>query len=217
MRINPQEVIRSDVSALMHDVQKRYPDLRPIMDNGHPVIRGSFPIADNGEAIDRFIIEIRFPDGITKPPRIWEIGGRIPRIKDRHVFPDSGCICAEVPELTLLRGYSFMTYLDGPVRNYFIGQALVEQGHAWPFDEWDHGKPGLLQAYGEMLGGVSGEQKIKSYLICLGHKKIKHYWPCPCLSGKQIFECHEKDLRILHARIPHKIASLALNHLKIYA
>lgn len=147
---------------LESDLQQRYPDLRLIVTNGRPLFRGSFPVAHEGEEIDRFLIEISFPDGITKLPAVREIGGRIPRDSDRHVNPGSGDICTDVPELILLHGQpSLVEYLDGPVRNFFLSQIIVASGKPWPFGEWEHGKKGLLQAYGELLG-VTGERQIKA-------------------------------------------------------
>jgi hypothetical protein len=196
-------------------VQEKHPDLRLVMDGNRPTFRGSFQIVNDGEVIDRFSIEITFPDGITKLPRIREIGGRIPQTPDRHVY-DNGAICTEVPELTLLRGkYSLVSYLDGPVRNYFLGQLLIEQGERWPFGEWAHGKAGLLQAYAEILG-VSGEPEIRRFLDCLGHKKVKGHWPCPCANGKQLRACHLDTVRKLQESVPPSIARQALDRLNLY-
>lgn len=197
-------------------VQEKYPDLRLVMDGDRPVLRGSFPVMHDGEVLDRFSIKITFPNGIAKPPVIREIGGRIPQMTDRHVY-DGGAICTEVPELTLLRGkYSLVSYLDGPVRNYFLGQMLVERGEPWPFGEWAHGKPGLLQAYGEILG-VNEEPAIRRFLDCLSHKKVKGHWDCPCGSGKRIRDCHVATLRRLHESIPPPIARQALERLDFYS
>lgn len=203
-----------DFKELEEAVRKKYPDLRLATQDGKEVFRGGFPIIHDGEEIDRFLIEIRFPDGITKLPLIYEIGGRVPRTMERHVFPQ-GNICAEVPELTILRGYSLISYLDGPVRNYFIGQGLVEKGEKWPFKEWSHGKEGLLEAYGDLLG-VSDEKAIHRYLDCLGHKKIKGHWPCPCGSKNQIRVCHVADIRRLQGVFPPRIAQQALKRIKLH-
>ena len=195
-------------------IQEKHPDLRLLTDGGRPIIRGSLQIANDGVVIDRFSIEMTFPDGISKLPRIEEIGGRIPKHPDRHVC-DEGAICTDVPELILLRGRSsLLSYLEGPVRNYFLGQLLVEQGKPWPFGEWDHGKPGLLQAYGEILG-VTDEQEIRRYLDCLEHKKVKGHWNCPCGSGKRIRDCHLSVIRRLQESVPPSIARQALARLKV--
>jgi len=195
-------------------VQETYPDLR-LTPGDRPVFRGSFPVMNDGEVLDRFSIEITFPDGIAKLPRIREIGGRIPQTPDRHIYAN-GAICTEVPELTLLRGkYSLVSYLSGPVRNYFLGQLLVEQGEPWPFGEWAHGKVGLLQAYAEVLGAF-GESAIRRFLDCLGHKKVKEHWACPCGNGKQLRACHLATVRKLQRSVPPSIARQALERLNSY-
>jgi hypothetical protein len=205
----------SQLTDLERAVQEKQPDLRLVLEGDTPSFRGSFQLANDGVVFDRFSIQITFPDGAFKLPRIEEIGGRIPRHIDRHVF-GNGAICTEVPELTLLRGrYSLVSYLDGPVRNYFLGQILVEQGQKWPFGEWDHGKPGLLQAYGEVLG-VTDEEQIRRFLDCLGHKKVKGHWNCPCGTGKRIRDCHLDVIRRLQESVPPAIARQALARLNIY-
>ena len=196
-------------------VQEKQPDLRLVLEGDTPSFRGSFQLANDGVVFDRFLIWITFPDGPFKLPQIEEIGGRIPRHINRHVF-GNGAICTEVPELTLLRGrHSLVSYLDGPVRNYFLGQILVEQGQTWPFGEWDHGKAGLLQAYGEVLG-VMDEHQIRGFLDCLGHRKVKGHWNCPCRSGKRIRDCHLTTLRKLQEVVSPSIARQGLARLNVY-
>ena len=213
---NSQEAISADLRELERTIRERYPDLRLVIENGRPAFRGSFPIVHDSHELDRFLVNISFPEGIKRLPIIREIGGRIPRTTARHTFVGGG-ICTEVPELTLLReDYSLLSYLVGPVRNYFIGQSLVEQGKPWPFGEWDHGKEGLLQAYGEVLG-VTGELVIRRYLDYLGHKKVKGHWLCPCGSGNQIRQCHLAIVRRLQEVVPPRIARQALERLNKYS
>ena len=90
------------LTDLERAVQEQQPDLRLVMEGDSPSFRGSFQLANDGVVFDRFSIRITFPDGAFKLPQIEEIGGRIPRHIDRHVF-GNGAICTEVPELTLLR------------------------------------------------------------------------------------------------------------------
>ena len=187
-----------------------------MMIDGKAALRGSFPLTQDGEVLDRFLIQVEFPDGVARLPVIREIGGRIPRTAERHVFA-GGAICTEVPELTLLRGdYSLLSYLEGPVRNYFLGQTLVERGEPWPFGERAHNKPGLVDAYAEILG-VSGEPAVRRYLDLLGHKKIKGHWPCPCGSGRRLRDCHDADVRKLRATVPIRIARQAVDRLNRYS
>lgn len=213
VRLTATSGIPPALADLEKAVQQKYPDLRLTVGALSPVFRGSFPVMNEGEVLDRFSIRISFPEGINKLPEIQEIGGRIPRTAERH---NSGAICTDVPELILLRGkYSLVSYLDGPVRTYFFGQMMVERGEEWPFGEWEHGKAGLLQAYGEILE-VEGETTIRRFLDCLAHKKVKGHWPCPCGSGKRIRDCHAARLRQLHESVSLGIAKQALKRLDQY-
>jgi hypothetical protein len=125
-------------------VQEQQPDLRLVMEGDSPSFRGSYqhPTMALCSTVSRSGLRSR-----TESPGC--LGSR----KSAGAFHgtsidtyfEKGAICTEVPELTLLRGrYSRMSYLDGPVRNYFHGQVFVEQGQKWPFGEWDHGKPALI-------------------------------------------------------------------------
>jgi hypothetical protein len=196
------------------ELQVHYPDLRLVVEDGQPLFRGSFPVSHDGDEIDRFLIEIRFPGGIDALPAIREVGGRIPRDANRHVTPSTGEICTDVPELILLHGKSSLVeYLGGPVRNFFLSQIIFESTKTWPFGQWEHGKDGLLEAYGDLLN-VSGEAVIKAYLDYLARKNPpKGHWPCPCGSTKRLRDCHGPTLAVLMARIPSPIARSALKRL----
>jgi hypothetical protein len=206
--------LRATLAEFERLIRDRYPDIHVADVAGHPGMRGSFPVVVDARTIDRFLIEVTFPNGADDLPRIEEIGGRIPKIADRHVYPD-GQICSEVPELSLLRGYAFESYLDGPVRNYFIAQLSYEETGKWPFGEWDHGKPGLLQAYGGILG-VTTEPEIRIRLEYLRHEHIKGHWPCICGNGKRLRDCHVEAVRTLHNAIPSRVAERALARLNLY-
>ena len=54
---------------------------------------GSLPICHDGDEIDRFQVEIPFPDGINKLPSVREVGGRIPRDSDYHINAGNRDIC----------------------------------------------------------------------------------------------------------------------------
>ena len=198
------------------EIQVSYPDLRLVVRNGQPLFRGSFPVRHDCDEIDRFQIEISFPEGINRLPAIREIGGRIPRDADHHINAGTGDICTDVPELILLRGQpSLVEYLDGPVRNFFLSQIIVASGKTWPFGQWDHGKKGLLQAYGELVG-VTEERQVRAYLDYVASKKVKGHWPCPCGSMKRVRDCHAKLIAELRERIPRRSAASAWKRLDEY-
>lgn len=201
--------------AMEAEVPKQHPDLRVVNECGTVSIRGSFPVMDGTGTLDRFQIEISLPpDFPDSTPVLREIGGRIPWHEDRHVNPQNGEACPIVPEEWLLRPDrgSIVAFLDGPVRNFFLGQILVEAGQPWPFGERTHGVAGLFEAYAEMVG-TSDRDAILRHLECLSKETLKGHWNCPCGSGHRLRNCHWEQLKSLHQRIPPFVARQALERL----
>lgn len=198
-------------TKVKHDIQAAYPDLRVILEEGTVFAKGSFPVTDDGETLDRFLIEIRFPDDYPEStPILREIGGRIPWHEDRHTNRN-GDACPIVPEEWLIRldRDSILQFLEGPVRNFFIGQLLVEQGKPWPFGERPHGVPGLLQSYGELIG-TTDKATVRRYLDYLCKTTVKGHWECPCGSKKHLRNCHQDTLTSLRQKITPEVARQAL-------
>jgi len=193
----------------------RYPDLGIFIESDTVYLRGSFPIEHEQEVLDRYSIEIELPaDWPASAPILRETGGRIPWGPARHVNPN-GVACPLVPEEWLLspQRESLLAFLDGPVHNFFLGQSLAEHGESWPFGERPHGKPGLLQSYGELLG-TTDELAILRYLDYLSRREIKGHWDCPCRSGQRLRSCHLAHLQQLRQKIPASVAAAALTALK---
>jgi hypothetical protein len=198
--------------AMMEEIPAKYPDLRVIAEQGAVFVRGNFPVMDGPEVLDRFQIDIRLPaDFPVSIPVLREVGGRIPWHGDRHVNQGTGEACPIVPEEWLVRPErgTMLAFLDGPVRNFFLGQIFVEAGQPWPFGERSHGVDGLFEAYGEMIG-ISDREAIVRYLECLSKELLKGHWVCPCGSGKKLRNCHLVQLKALHTKMPVSTAKSAL-------
>jgi hypothetical protein len=201
-------------ATVKKDIETEYPDLRVFIDREVVFARGSFPVKDGNDVLDRFLIEIEFPsDFPDSVPVLREIGGRIPWNADRHVNP-TGETCPIVPEEWLVRSDrdSMRQFLDGPIRNFFLGQILVEHGKPWPFSERPHGTPGLLQSYRELLSASDDSEAIR-YLDYLSRKIVKGHWECPCGRGKRLRNCHLEKLKDLQKRITPAVAKQALRRL----
>jgi hypothetical protein len=99
------------------------------------------------------------------------------------------------------------------LRNYFIGQALVERGEPWPFGEWRHGLNGMRDYYTEVFG-TDDLSKARRYLDCLAAKRVRGHWDCPCRSGKRLRHCHMNLVSELRDKIPRSEAIKALNRLE---
>jgi hypothetical protein len=100
-----------------------------------------------------FDIRMELPDLYPcREPKVFEVGGRIPREPKRHINPDGDC-CVTVWEhwLATANDHSFGSFLRGPLNEYFLGQFWFEQTGKWPFGERPHGMPGLEEAYADAL------------------------------------------------------------------
>ena len=201
--------------GLREELAKKYPDLYLSIDGDRGFLRGTFPVIFGDVELDRFHVEIRIPEGFPQEiPVVFETANRIPRNIDWHTF-GAGNLCVIVPEEWLLnpQSSSLIAYLDGPLRNFFIGHALAEAGQARPMGERSHGVKGLLEAYGEMMGSTE-QRAIVKYLDYCSAKKLKLHWPCPCGSGRRVSICHLGQVVALRKKIPRWIAAKALERLR---
>ncbi len=124
-------------------------------------------------------------------------------VRFRRAYTDgTACVC--LPEDYLLRHpgpFDLLAFLDGPVRDYLIAQALVEAGHPWPHGEWAHGFEGLDDWATGFLGSLPSERK-KAYGEVLRLREVKGHLACPCGSGKKLRDCHFALLHRLHGLLP---------------
>jgi hypothetical protein len=141
---------------LVEDIRKSldgdFRNLHLFLEKGRAEVRGSFPVVGaDGRILDRYSVRIVFPDSYPRElPAVQEVGGRIPRTADRHVFSDSGNCCVLLADArweSFPVGASLRRYLEVPLHNYFLGQSLVEQGEPWPFKDWGHGAVGVVSRF----------------------------------------------------------------------
>jgi len=191
------------------ELRRAYPSLHFFPDNNQVTLRGGFPVTLNDLVLDRYQLEIIVPAAYpTSIPEVREIGGRIPRIADRHIGPDSGNACLFVEEETSVYfppGSTLLQFLQGPVNCFFVGQLYFEEFGTWPFSERSHGWKGIVEFYSEKLG-TSNIKTILAYVDCLRQPAVKGHWDCPCGSGKRLRNCHFEQIIKLRSMIPNDIA-----------
>ena len=125
-------------------------------------------------------------------------------------------LCPIVPLDWLVRpkrDRSVLSFLQGPVHNYLLGQSLVERGDPWPFGERAHGRGGVLEALRDLLA-VESEREILVYLDYLSHEEVRGHWECPCGSGIRLRNCHVTRVRELQQIISPEVARQALSSLR---
>lgn len=63
------------------------------------IFRGRLELIEEGKHFDSYFIEIFFLDDFpVSLPEVREIGGRLPKIKDRHVNEINNNLCLFLPE-----------------------------------------------------------------------------------------------------------------------
>jgi hypothetical protein len=196
------------LEQIKKEVQGRYPNLHFYPHNDRVIVRGTFPILEEGKELDRYAVEIAlladFPESV---PLVWEVGGRIPRNADYHINA-GGEACLFVPDerwRAYPPGATFLQFLDGPVRNFFLGQSIFRETCQWPFGQRPHGAPGIYQYYEELLG-CADKEIVREYIDFLRKPQVKGHFSCPCKSGKIVRQCHRQQLADLRAKIPYDVA-----------
>lgn len=192
---------------------RTYPGMRVRPSSGRQLIlRGEFEFRadyEGGPVIEdvyelTITVSERYPDYL---PVIEEMGGRIPRDLDHHVF-SNGALCLGSP----LRLHEIA--VDTPGLTAYVERALVpflyavtyeeETGEPFVFGELKHGVEGLLHDYEEMLG-LDDPADIAEALRLLGMKRRKaNKADCPCGCGDRLGVCRfnetVRELRDRHGR-----------------
>ncbi len=197
-------------------LRAEYPNMHVLIENGRAVVRGTMPITWDGNELDRYSIELRLAkDHPGSAPLVNEIGGRIPRVIDRHTNPD-GTLCLGVAEEVWAvgeSGFDVLSFLNGPVRNFLIGNTLVENGQPWPHGDRAHGVDGICQFYGERVG-ISEPKAVLELLEYLSKPKVMGHWTCPCKSGKILRSCHRVSVMRAHSEISKKAVAYSLGQMR---
>lgn len=172
-------------------------------------------VAAPGGPIAEFDIRVELANLYPRrEPKVFEVGGRIPREAARHINPDGDC-CITVWENWLITAddHSLSSFLTGPLNEYFLGQFWFEQTGKWPFGERAHGTPGLEDAYADALGIPNKRKNLLYHLRMLSQDWPKGHWPCPCGNGKRLRHCHRDDLMAMHRRVPPNVARRMLRRM----
>jgi hypothetical protein len=195
--------------AVRRILVEKYPTLHAHKIGGAVVVKGTLGVSHEEVEVDRYSLELKLPDDYPNNlPMVWEMAERIPREMDRHVYPDSGALCLGVIEelwLAMNGNFALDRVLDIPVRNFLIGNSLVEQGQDWPSGDRSHGTPGVVEFYASLLG-TKDEVSLLRFLQSFLLGKLKGHWPCPCGSGNNLRRCHMNGVKQL-GHLPREMVS----------
>lgn len=190
-----------------------YPTLHLFLAGPTAEIRGTFPVQDEaGRTLDEYAVSIELRTGYPRVlPVVRETAGRIPHTLDRHVVEPAGTCCVLLPDARWEEwpaGAPFSDYLAGPLRNYFLGQSIVEQGGAWPFGEWTHGNKARLDYY-RALFQTKSDAEVRRYLEVIGWPHTRGRVNCPCGSGRRLRKCCHAKVHDLRGKLPRETARKA--------
>ncbi len=205
-------VIGKRFSKVFGRITETYPDLRITRVGKIVEIIGSLPITEKAVAIDRFQIRIEVdPSYPNKMPRVFEVGGRIPKVASRHISPPTGeaCVCLKDQWGWLIAKYpKVLAFIEGPVNDFFLWQLCYDEFGEDRLGGWAHGSKGRLEFYKELLK-TDDLNIIKTCLLHLSEPKYKANWICYCGSGKKVCQCHKVVIINLRSKISPGLATSA--------
>lgn len=153
-----------------------------------------------GERLESFELDILFPELFPSCfPLVWETGGKIPRIVDRHVMPIEGTLClAPPPEVKLLclQGLTAERFVERILLPRLAEEYIVRNGGKYQ-REYTHGMPALWEFYQRYLG-IGFPTEILQVLQCMLDKQLpKDGHNCPCGSRLMFKDCHKPKIKTI--------------------
>lgn len=182
----------------LRSVVNKYPNFKIIEHNGKKALKGILDIRnDQNEVIGSFLIQIihsiEFP---FRFPLLFEVGGAIPNIADRHINSDGSCCITVLPDeiLKCYGGISVLSYIENYAIPYLANQIYFkEEGH-YLNGEYSHWYEGYVEFYTQFFKTADitrwrrDVNQVKSgNIITMDRNK-----PCFCGSGIKYKKCHDK-------------------------
>jgi len=154
--------------------------------------------------IDEFKLELEFPTEFPdKFPIVLEIGGRLPRERERHVNQD-GSLCLEVPErIWQIAGspINLKAFLDELVNGFFLQQIYFESEKRF-LRPWSHELLGRLEFYYGYLPEARGRNKVlKECLKLIRRGPTPSRIKCPICKCPRLARCHQVALERLREEV----------------
>jgi len=194
------------IHALFSEVEtvlaRHQPELKSTLSAAGITIEGAFVCISDDGPFDHFEVKLEITSSFPlKEPKLWEVAGRIPHTRQRHVYSDGSC-CLGLWEAWLLKTSvaDFEQYLLGPVSSYFVSQFMYETTGEWPFGEQGHSLTDVAATYGEALDLPAGTDLV-AYFKLLSAPLLTGNPPCPCGSGNRLRICHWSELRQTRRRV----------------
>lgn len=205
-------------------VKEHFPKLKLLNSDGKPPsFSGILDICDEtGYWYGSFDIHIhassRYPHGV---PRMFETGGVIQRIADRHINDDGSC-CVGIDHVLLHRaakGFTTHAYLLEFAWPYFANQLYFKENGYYAEGEYHHGFAGVIQFYRQSLNIADPAHAVILLSGILDRNLPVRNDQCFCGSKRKFKYCHmsaaEYLAKIDYSRLKQDLHSFSTCTLKL--
>ena len=180
-----------DINKQIDVLLTKYKDLIYIKNKN--IIEGKIYVSEN----DFYEVSIDLSSYPLRFPAVEEVGERIPKKADRHIYTDSGTCCfttvAKSQILLKTRIKTLEAFIKLIVLPYFNNNSFFELNQKYFTDEYSHGTKGILEGYADVLEIknnfkivtilydrlINNEAMYKSKCYCGGIKPLRN-----CSTGK---------------------------------
>lgn len=194
-----------------------FPSLNLIYEEEIPCLKGIVKLVDKDEnVIDEYKIlimpTINYPNLF---PKVFELGGKIPKNTDWHTYSDGSCCIASPPEekLFCIEGIDLYKFIQDHVLPYFFNQTFRRE-NGYFLNERSHGDLGWIEFFFETLKTKSIVNVISVLEIILNKKTFDRTAKCFCGSGEKYRKCHRKPFENLK-KLPDEDINLYLQKLRL--
>lgn len=181
-----------DINYQIQDVLKAYPSLE--FDQARNRLVGELYISRH----DSYDLEIDISPFPMFFPNVYEVGERIPKKMDRHIYVGSGACClstsAKAQVLLKTKIGSLRLFIKEILIPYLQNNSYFEINKRYKTDEYAHGQLGIIQGYMDIL--KMDFNQINDVLKCallmeerINGKKMSVHDQCYCKGGMKLKNC----------------------------
>lgn len=153
------------------------------------VIEGKIYISEN----DFYKISIDLSPYPNRFPSVEEIGERIPKKADRHIYTNNGTCCFTTVAKSQILLKTKIKSLDHFVRlivvPYLENNSYFEINKRYFTDEYSHNISGVIEGYMDILGLDNVYKIIKIIHDRITNSEAKYYSKCYCGSINPLKKC----------------------------
>lgn len=174
-------------------VLQQYPDL--VYDDKDHSLKGTLLLV--GQDSYGVLIDLKpYPRFF---PKVFEVGGRIPKKAHRHIYGDPGSCCfttrAQSQVLLKTKIRTLLQFLDEIVVRYFENNSYYEINGRYYGEEYSHNIRGILEGYQDILRIKETKLIFKVMAQRIRNQKLRPNDLCYCGSKRKMKRCHLDEYR----------------------